>query len=517
MPELMENILNHLNKDVYSLYSCALVSRHWCKISIPILWRDPFSFDEKSIFISNYFSSLDEEEKYMLKEFEIIFDFPNTLFHYASFLKILNLFSLEEKVKQWISLQFFNSQRNIDILKEDIVNLLFKLFVESGANLSKLEFYVSKFIIKPEVFYSLGQNMQFFSKLQDFVISTEESGSDLYVIDEDITLLKILAKKATKISTLSFDSFDYMCRPRLCSALVNIIKSQEHLKRFSLSCEEGLQSELHGVVSALKSQSESLQEICIHNCAYSNEFEVLMDCKKLEIFRILYCEEEEKLLKILNNDLCKISTLDISSYPIDASIILQILKKSGSLLKRLKLDSEDQEICSQSLLIETLMSSCPNLTYLYISYIELSSQLIKLIGNLQNLQFLTLLWIDDGSDEIAKTHVTRLAKILPSTLEYLDWGNVRSNSYLDILIDHCDAPLKKLLFSIDCDYEKTIQALIGFCVRKKSLNYVNLFKYVYGFRYVSGYHISTTVLNDLKKDLEGYAELVPYRHIVVDC
>ncbi|KAF0412768.1 hypothetical protein F8M41_007859 [Gigaspora margarita] len=47
MPVLMENILNNLNNEFYSLYSCALVNRHWCKMSIPILWQDPFSIGRR--------------------------------------------------------------------------------------------------------------------------------------------------------------------------------------------------------------------------------------------------------------------------------------------------------------------------------------------------------------------------------------------------------------------------------------------------------------------------------------
>ena len=62
MPELMEKILNNLNEESYSLYSCALVSRYWCKMSIPVLWQDPFSFNQKPLFISKYLTSLDENE-----------------------------------------------------------------------------------------------------------------------------------------------------------------------------------------------------------------------------------------------------------------------------------------------------------------------------------------------------------------------------------------------------------------------------------------------------------------------
>src|SRR5260363_224967 len=97
MPELMEIILNNLNNEFNSLYSCALVSRHWCKMSIPILWQNPFSYpsDQRPLFISQYFSSLDENERLILKEYRINVKFPNTLFNYAKFLKVFNLSSLE--------------------------------------------------------------------------------------------------------------------------------------------------------------------------------------------------------------------------------------------------------------------------------------------------------------------------------------------------------------------------------------------------------------------------------------
>ncbi|KAF0403829.1 hypothetical protein F8M41_009179 [Gigaspora margarita] len=71
MPELVENIPNNLNNEIYSLYSCALVNRYWCKMSIPILWKDPFSLEQRPSFISSYFSSLGEDENIVLKEYGI--------------------------------------------------------------------------------------------------------------------------------------------------------------------------------------------------------------------------------------------------------------------------------------------------------------------------------------------------------------------------------------------------------------------------------------------------------------
>uniref|UniRef100_A0A8H3WXZ2 F-box domain-containing protein n=1 Tax=Gigaspora margarita TaxID=4874 RepID=A0A8H3WXZ2_GIGMA len=103
IPELMENILKILINNSYSLYSCILVSRHWCKISIPILWQDPFSFKRRPLFISRYFSSL-EDERVLLELCEINAKFSKTIFEYASFLKALDLSCLERTVKEWINL-----------------------------------------------------------------------------------------------------------------------------------------------------------------------------------------------------------------------------------------------------------------------------------------------------------------------------------------------------------------------------------------------------------------------------
>ncbi|RIB14752.1 hypothetical protein C2G38_2094998, partial [Gigaspora rosea] len=449
MPELMENILSNLNEEFYSLYSCALVNRHWCKMSIPILWRDPFSFEQKPIFISRYFIALNEDYQFILKDCGISVDFSNTLFHYAKFLKVLNLSRLEKKVKQWIGLQLFNSQKHINTLTYHIANLLFKLFIESGTTLSKLDLYIPYDVIeiKPEIFYSLGRNEHFFSRLQDLSVGAISD----FCIEDATTLLGILAKNTRKINTLTFNAFESDYEPKLYHTFLCIVKSQEQLKRFDLIGGEGLPAEFYGIISALEYQKNSLQEIKIDYCAYSKEFETLSNCEKLKVIRILYCDEDNKLLKILNTNCYRICTLEITSYSLDALNIIQILEKSGLLLQRLKLNSEEEEISSQSNLLETLTTYCPNIVYLYISHIELSQQFLKLVESLQKLQYLTLLWINDGPEEVTKGRVMQFAEKLPLTLQYLNLGDIWSNSHINILLNHCNVPLKQLLFSIDCD------------------------------------------------------------------
>ncbi|KAF0555471.1 hypothetical protein F8M41_017194 [Gigaspora margarita] len=496
MPELMENILNNLNNEIYSLYSCALVSRHWCKMSIPILWQDPFSFEQDPLFITKYFSSLGEDEKFVLKECGINAEFPKTLFDYARFLKVLDLSSLESKVRKWIDFQFSGSRTDYNQSVYRIINLLLKLFVESGATLHKLNLYFLDYEIKPEIFHALGRNEQSFSRLQNLSLSIVSEFST----DNTAALLKILAKNATKISSLKFNGFcsDYD-EPQLFHAFISMIKSQEQLKQFSLVCEDYL-TEFHGIISTLESQKNSLQEVILENCACSVEFEILKDCKKLEIVRIKDCDYP-KLLKLLN---CKINILELVDFQINASAIVQILEKSGLLLQRLKLES-DEGIWEELLLLETLRSFCPNITYLNISYIGFSTQLLELIGNLQKLQFLSLWCVvySIPKNEL-KIRVKRFAEMLSPTLQYLDLSiNIWLKPYIDILLNHCNAPLKKLLIS-HLDSKKNSKALVEFCRRNNTLNYVGVDRYF-------------SLKDNIKKEVEAYVTLVPPERIIVNC
>ncbi|KAF0541536.1 hypothetical protein F8M41_005307 [Gigaspora margarita] len=379
MPELMENILNNLNNEVCSLYSCILVSRHWCKMAVPILWQDPFSFNRRFLFISKYFSSLGEDEKFILKEcleeHGINEEFSNTLFDYARFLKVLDLWDLESKVSQWITFKLRNSKLFYETDVYHIINLLFKLFIESGATLHKLCLGLQSLELKPEIFYILGENKQFFSRIRHLSLDVVYDNN----IESDTTLLWTLAKSITKINTIELNNFD----SEIFHAIIYIIKSQEQLRLISLSGDYPMK--FYGdLISALESQKDSLQEVILDHCDFNAEFEVFNNFIKLETLRIRYCKM--KPLKSLDY---KISTLEVVESEIDTQSMALIFEKSGILLQRLKLEL-DEEFQNELLLLEALKSFCLNIVYLSIQNIGFSPQLVELIGNLQKLQFLSL-------------------------------------------------------------------------------------------------------------------------------
>ncbi|KAF0432146.1 hypothetical protein F8M41_005333 [Gigaspora margarita] len=347
----------------------------------------------------------------------------------------------------------------------------------NGAILRKLDLYFSDYEIKPEIFYSLERNKQFFSQLQDLSLG----GISDINIKSATTLLEILAKNTTYISILNFEGFDSDSEPQLFHAFISIIiKSQEQLGQFSVTGGNEFPTESHGIISALESQKQSLQEFAMECCTCTEEFKILHDVEILEP---------------------NVKTLDIINYLLYPSNLVPILKNSGSLLQRLRVGADDDFICEESVLIETIASFCPNITYLSIGPIEFSAQLVELIGNLQKLQFLTL-GCNESMLEDNLEIFTPFAETLTQTLQYLDLTYSTLTQYFHVLLNNCHAPLKTLL--IDCfENKETIKALIEFCKRKKTLKYVGV-----NSRYLN---------DDIRKEVEGYVSLVPHKRIVVDC
>src|SRR6266498_3222859 len=86
-------IFEHL-EDKVDLYSCLLVNRLWCEISVRILWTN----------IQNYntlISCLPNESKEILRKNKIILTPTSNppLFNYILFIKSLSINKLEKKIK----------------------------------------------------------------------------------------------------------------------------------------------------------------------------------------------------------------------------------------------------------------------------------------------------------------------------------------------------------------------------------------------------------------------------------
>ncbi|RIA84437.1 hypothetical protein C1645_832288 [Glomus cerebriforme] len=149
LPELLNEIIQYFQNDYKTLYSCILVNRLLCRLIIPLLWEDPFTTAFNYHFIGIYLNNLSDEDKTKLNEYRRIKNinielFPkksNTLFNYPSFIKCLNVQYLIACIENYFRqiLDLLPSNPIILYLTESVYELLFKMFIENGANLHTFE------------------------------------------------------------------------------------------------------------------------------------------------------------------------------------------------------------------------------------------------------------------------------------------------------------------------------------------------------------------------------------------
>jgi hypothetical protein len=139
LPELMYKIIKYFQNDYSTLYSCILVNRLWCRLTIPLLWEDPFSIPTKNYnFIEIYLHDLNDDFKTKLNGYKIINNSlpSNILFNYTGFLKYLNIFKFITSIEKWFKSAI--SKNRLENLS-DICVSLFETFIENEVNLHTVE------------------------------------------------------------------------------------------------------------------------------------------------------------------------------------------------------------------------------------------------------------------------------------------------------------------------------------------------------------------------------------------
>src|ERR1043165_205304 len=119
LPEISTDIIQNLHNDFNTLYSLALVNRFWCRLSISLLWEDPFSIkyqeqeDLTSHFLDVYYLFFNDDDKNKVKgmkyNYEPNSNLYNPLFNYPSLIKTLNLHRMKVHVESWLNATYNNT------------------------------------------------------------------------------------------------------------------------------------------------------------------------------------------------------------------------------------------------------------------------------------------------------------------------------------------------------------------------------------------------------------------------
>ncbi|GBC27014.2 hypothetical protein GLOIN_2v1781395 [Rhizophagus irregularis DAOM 181602=DAOM 197198] len=214
LPELTYGIIKYLQNDFLTLHSCILVNRLWCRLTIPLLWENPFSIPTKNYkFIEIYLQNLNDNDfKTNLNIYKIndnLF-YLNTLFNYTSFIKDINLLKVITSVGKW----FEDSVRtlkpgnryflqNLDILSESnfkrlIYISLFKTFIENEVNLNTLNIDIFT-IYSYEPYYDdiivlILQNSNFIHNIKNLNLYFGSSSPNILYHNNSTSEYKLLKK-----------------------------------------------------------------------------------------------------------------------------------------------------------------------------------------------------------------------------------------------------------------------------------------------------------------------------------
>ncbi|GBC10557.1 hypothetical protein RclHR1_09710008 [Rhizophagus clarus] len=397
MLELVEDvlrlILEELKYDRISLYSCILVNKAWCKITIPILWRDPgqnlLTDGAKNILFNVIILHLSDESRNNLKKqgIDLFKDthesYERPLFNYISFWRYLNIHLLKSMIISIKSIRKFDKS-DISIIRNEIFNI----FINNSRNTKFLR------LCFPQQFdYQLHRipgAEHCFSKLESFRCY---ANTNKYILEG-------LAGISKSIRKLMFDIMY-----SINSGIIKLIEAQNNLK------------EVHFIDHTITLRNES----------FSGPLEesLIKHANTIQCLRIDW-KPNTKVLSYLVN----LISLDINSNLVRDINWNHLEKLSLPLLKYLKTQKVPSRILSNIIentkgylteisilyegvndknLIPIIYQNCPNLRYLKLS---LSARNITEFENLLiKCQFLNGLVIDIY-DHIVKFDWVKLFKIL---------------------------------------------------------------------------------------------------------
>ncbi|CAG8603849.1 911_t:CDS:1 [Funneliformis mosseae] len=458
LPELTYYIVQYLRDEPKSLYSCALINRHLCRITIPMIWEDPFSVRFKSwggpygfMDLFSYFLGDDDKENF--RDFGIVIKSNELtpLFKYPTFIKTLVLSHLELHLNNWIRHRTqprdsYNTEYSNKV-KGFVCLTYIKLFVESDATLSRLSMKSSvsydKFL--PELFEIIFHSTKFISNIKRLNIALSET--DRSNIQEFVLTLSTLAPY---IEQVEFSDFN--------GNLPAVITPQKQLS--SLTLKEIQMDDQ--ILDAIEQCFRTLNSIKFMNCEFKQvtSFDALNSFTNLHHLLFQHSDglKNQMFQPLIDNPTSlKVRSLRLVGKLTEYSSLLQ---KIGPHVENLviKLSFSHHE----SNAFDSVIKYCTKVKFLQISSIDALDipqicELITSIGaHLEYLSLKILFALNIPCILISSKLLNELGPVLSkhsSSLKYLNLflsiHPISMRKFLDH-VQHID--LKKLLIR-NCHYE----------------------------------------------------------------
>ncbi|PKY25993.1 hypothetical protein RhiirB3_441144 [Rhizophagus irregularis] len=435
LPELTYEVIKYFQNDYSTLHSCILVNRLWCRLSIPLLWENPFSIYAKNHnYIEIYLLYINDDLKTTFYKYKVINNSlpSSTLFNYPKFLKYLNTYEFIFSVRKWFGspIKYINLE-NISYLTDfyimiDICVSLFKIFIENEVNLHTLEID-STSIIYDSIYPSnilelILQNTNFIHNIKNLKFHIIDNNRNIALIKDRIS---------------------------------QIINLQQNLKQILIN-RSGFLLCQSLFLSKDYNCSNTLNTIVFYYCDFkgiNNLQKIFEQLNVLESVHIFYCSSlnTDFTQQIINlTKPFKLKSLFIKEV-LQIESLQQLLQKSGGYIENFRYGFYLNPSLSQQL-SELITKYCKNINFLYFGGPESKSvyQMFNLMENIkQNLNYL-LIDISEYTtiSPIISTSsiiLQNLGQVLPSKLEYVRLAlNIKESDFRLFLENSQDIFINKL-------------------------------------------------------------------------
>jgi hypothetical protein len=438
-------ILDELQLNESWLYSCLLVNKEWCRLVIPILWRE-HSWDynnkesEKKIF-NIILSCLPKSSKQFL--FDNNINLPSTIilkplsFNYISFCKFPTIENMDDILYMVFEDEISN---NIDYLtkKNLLEQEIYKLFVSQCKNVKYLQWKT----LQPLSLFPGASEC--FSQLNNLYISIDSvTPKSLYELTQICGNLNRL--------TIS------ECSQNL-TGLISLIDAQKNLKRLSLyssikkeSCEE--------LSNAIKRKYNTINDLFLHSLSIISPsfLKSLINLKKIKICNFIYDDSSENIKDfkqyLMISEFSELQCINLYGITCFKELALLIEKTKGNILQVI-ISVKNKTTENSGMLIKAIANNCPKIiclcTHLELKdFIHVKSLLLN-CRNLSSIEFNSLNILANENNNFGDELLNILAKFSPKSLNDIslsgDWKF--SINAFELFFESCRKRNKLFYFGI---------------------------------------------------------------------
>ncbi|PKC00073.1 hypothetical protein RhiirA5_500826 [Rhizophagus irregularis] len=493
--ECFEQVLTNLKDDPGTLFSCLLVNRCWCRLSVPLLWSHPFEYHGFGELAANiiqvYISCLPVDELQILIDEGLdlpechppLFDYPRYLqsFESAHFTgAIMSWLSTKVNTKTFASvleerdmdistntyivqtilgnLLFSRSKgiKDLDIVHfdEDDDSLIMDITTFDDANkalsrLEKLQFDYSGWSEQGD------KSSEIISNLFDFMTQSSHNIQHIYI----------------NITNISDQDFDL---PQIAISISNLIKSQNNLRDL-IMLEFWTPDAAATIFDSLPSQSNSLTYLRLHDL-YQDQYlfllKILPTLKNLETLQLInlhpdidepfrFNESSDTIINLKNLHYQEEkSHLDIST------LIGPIIRMANLNLRSLSLASVNPD------LVEIIRQYCPNLTHLSLTLTtpEIPISVSNLLSTSVFLRHFSIYIYSSEFPFLTTEELLKFSRSFPKSILYFGFYLAINSDILNFFLKECPASFQVLsIYRPETIEENLLKVIINYAKDKKSL------------------------------------------------